>query len=142
MELNKNQKEIVTLTEGPLLIIAGPGSGKTFTLVERIIFLLEKKEIEPSKIFVSTFTEKAAKELITRISNRLLELKLNIDISTMKIGTLHSLFLKILEENIQYSDLKKNYRLIDEFEQKYIIYKNIDKFLEIKEIQEFLRIFE
>ena len=128
MELNKNQKEIVTLTEGPLLIIAGPGSGKTFTLVERIIFLLEKKEIEPSKIFVSTFTEKAAKELITRISNRLLELKLNIDISTMKIGTLHSLFLKILEENIQYSDLKKNYRLIDEFEQKYIIYKNIDKF--------------
>ena len=123
MELNKNQKEIVTLTEGPLLIIAGPGSGKTFTLVERIIFLLEKKEIEPSKIFVSTFTEKAAKELITRISNRLLELKLNIDISTMKIGTLHSLFLKILEENIQYSDLKKNYRLIDEFEQKYIIYK-------------------
>lgn len=139
MELNKNQKEIVTLTEGPLLIIAGPGSGKTFTLVERVIFLLEKKEIEPSKIFVSTFTEKAAKELITRISNRLLELKLNIDISTMKIGTLHSLFLKILEENIQYSDLKKNYRLIDEFEQKYIIYKNMDKFLEIKEIQEFLK---
>lgn len=139
MELNENQKEIVTLTEGPLLIIAGPGSGKTFTLVERIIFLLEKKEIEPSKIFVSTFTEKAAKELITRISNRLLELKLNIDISTMKIGTLHSLFLKILEENIQYSDLKKNYRLIDEFEQKYIIYKNMDKFLEIKEIQEFLK---
>ncbi len=139
MELNENQKEIITSIEGPLLIIAGPGSGKTFTLVERIIFLLAEKKVEPSKIFVSTFTEKAAKELITRISNRLLELNLNIDINNMKIGTLHSLFLKILEENIQYSDLKKNYRLIDEFEQKYIIYKNIDEFLKIEGIQVFFK---
>lgn len=51
MELNENQKEIVTLTEGPLLIIAGPGSGKTFTLVERIIFLLEKKRNRTIKNF-------------------------------------------------------------------------------------------
>ena len=140
MELNNNQREIVNTTEGPLLIIAGPGSGKTFTLVERVIHLLVNKKVQPEKIFISTFTEKASKELITRISNRLLELKLDIDIDigTMRVGTLHSLFLNILEENIQYSDLKKNYRLVDEFEQKYIVYKNIDKFREVQDFEIFI----
>lgn len=138
MELNNNQREIVNTTEGPLLIIAGPGSGKTFTLVERVIHLLVDKKVQPEKIFISTFTEKASKELITRISNRLLELKLDIDIGTMRVGTLHSLFLNILEENIQYSDLKKNYRLVDEFEQKYIVYKNIEKFRKVPDFEIFI----
>lgn len=138
MELNNNQREIVNSTEGPLLIIAGPGSGKTFTLVERVIYLLVEKKVQPEKIFISTFTEKASKELTTRISNRLLELNLDIDIGTMRVGTLHSLFLNILEENIQYSDLKKNYRLVDEFEQKYIVYKNIDKFREVRDFEIFI----
>lgn len=138
MELNKNQREIVNTTEGPLLIIAGPGSGKTFTLVERVIHLLVDKKVQPEKIFISTFTEKASKELITRISNRLLELNLDIDIENMRVGTLHSLFLDILEENIQHSDLKKNYRLVDEFEQKYIVYKNIEKFRKVQDFEIFI----
>lgn len=138
MELSNNQKEIVKLTEGPVLIIAGPGSGKTFTLVERVIYLLVDKKVQPEKIFISTFTEKASKELTTRISNRLLELNITIDIGAMKIGTLHSLFLNILEENIQYSDLKKNYRLVDEFEQKYIVYKNIEKFCKVQDFEIFI----
>lgn len=138
MDLNINQREIVNYTEGPLLIIAGPGSGKTFTLVERVIHLLVDKQVSPDKIFISTFTEKASKELITRISNRLIEMKLDIDISNMRLGTLHSLFLNILEENIQYSYLKKNYRLVDEFEQKYIIYKSIERFRSIQDFQIFM----
>lgn len=138
MRLNNNQREIVNTTEGPLLIIAGPGSGKTFTLVERVIHLLVNKKVQPEKIFISTFTEKASKELITRISNRLLELNLDIDIEKMRVGTLHSLFLDILEENIQHSDLKKNYRLVDEFEQKYIVYKNIEKFRKVQDFEIFV----
>ncbi len=68
---NAQQLEAITTSEGPLLIIAGPGSGKTFTLVERIVFLLTQKSITPDRIMVVTFTDKAAQELTTRISNRL-----------------------------------------------------------------------
>ena len=49
---NIDQKEAILATEGPVLIIAGPGSGKTFTLVERIVYLIDAKKIEPNKIFV------------------------------------------------------------------------------------------
>ena len=63
---------------------------------------------------------------------------MDIDIGTMRVGTLHSLFLNILEENIQYSDLKKNYRLVDEFEQKYIVYKNIEKFRKVPDFEIFI----
>ena len=68
---NPEQQEAIHTTEGPLLIIAGPGSGKTFTLVERIYYLISEKNLQPEQLFVSTFTEKAAAELITRISSRI-----------------------------------------------------------------------
>jgi len=54
---NAQQQEAITTTEGPLLIIAGPGSGKTFTLVERIVYLLTEKQVSPEQIMVVTFTE-------------------------------------------------------------------------------------
>ena len=62
ININSSQLEAVTTTEGPVLIIAGPGSGKTFTLVERITYLITEKNISPENILISTFTEKAAKE--------------------------------------------------------------------------------
>lgn len=64
---NSAQQEAISTTEGPLLIIAGPGTGKTFTLVQRISYLIKEKSVLPKQILVATFTEKAAKELITRI---------------------------------------------------------------------------
>ncbi|MCF0232883.1 MAG: UvrD-helicase domain-containing protein, partial [Enterococcus sp.] len=67
----ENQKKAIESTEGPLLIVAGPGTGKTFTLVSRIIYLICEKKVDPNQIMVVTFTEKAAKELLTRISNEL-----------------------------------------------------------------------
>ena len=119
------------VTEGPMLIIAGPGSGKTFTLVERVIYLVVEKNIKPSEILISTFTEKAAKEIVTRISNRLEEIGIDIDINEMYIGTLHSICLRILKDNLQYTRVKKNYRMMDQFEQQYYIYQNIYKFRSI-----------
>ena len=68
---NTSQREAISTTEGGLLIIAGPGTGKTFTLVNRVVYLLEQLAVEASQIFVATFTDKAAKELVTRISNEL-----------------------------------------------------------------------
>ena len=60
---NDQQKEAIQTTEGPLLIIAGPGTGKTFTLVKRIVYRITERGIQPEEIMVATFTEKAAKEL-------------------------------------------------------------------------------
>ena len=66
---NEEQKKAISTTEGPLLIIAGPGTGKTYTLVQRILYLIIEKKVKLEQIFISTFTEKAAKELVTRIGN-------------------------------------------------------------------------
>ena len=111
----------ITTVSGPLLVIAGPGAGKTKTLVERIVYLIIKGT-PAENIMVATFTEKAAKELITRVSNRLLELDLKINLNEMYIGTLHSIFLRIIEENREYTKLKRNYRLLDQFDQKYLVF--------------------
>ena len=77
--------EAITHTDGPLLIIAGPGAGKTKTLVERIVYLI-LNGTDAESIMVATFTEKAAKELITRVSNRLLELNLKV-IKSKRFGS-------------------------------------------------------
>lgn len=94
---NPVQQKIANHTDGPVLVIAGPGSGKTKTLVDRIVNLV-KKGVEPESIMVGTFTEKAAKELITRISNKLLEEGSKVNLNEMYVGTLHSIFLRFLEE--------------------------------------------
>ena len=77
---NREQRKFIEHSNGPLLVIAGPGSGKTFTLVERAIHLIQTKKLDPNHLLISTFTEKAAKELITRISNRLIELRLKFNV--------------------------------------------------------------
>lgn len=66
--MNKSQRAIVANTEGPLLVIAGPGSGKTFSLVLRTLNLLLLKKAEPRDLVICTFTEKVAFELLDRIS--------------------------------------------------------------------------
>jgi len=68
---NTQQQAAITTTDGPLLIIAGPGSGKTFTLVERIVHLITHAGVVPEHLMVVTFTDKAAQELTTRIARHL-----------------------------------------------------------------------
>jgi len=130
--LNDSQREAVLLTECPLLVIAGPGSGKTKTLVERILYLMAVKEVPAERILVATFTEKAAKELVTRVSNRAMELDLPVNLSDMYIGTLHSIFLRILEENRKHTRFQRNYRVFDGFEQQYFVYRNLAAFREVE----------
>ena len=68
-KINKEKIPAITTTEGPLLVIAGPGTGKTYTLVNRILYLIMDKGVTPDQMLVVTFTEKAAKELVlTQIS--------------------------------------------------------------------------
>lgn len=121
---NRSQLQAIHTTECPLLIIAGPGSGKTFTLIERAFYLIAEKNIPPENILISTFTEKAAREIITRLSNKLLENNQDVNLHEMYIGTLHSIFLRILEENKAATHRRDNL-VFDDFDQKFFVYNHI-----------------
>jgi DNA helicase-2/ATP-dependent DNA helicase PcrA len=121
---NRSQQEAIDQTEGPVLIIAGPGSGKTFTLIERIIKLIQEKNVTPESMLVVTFTEKAARELETRISVRLNELKINFDLHEMYVGTFHGICLRFLEEYREHTRLKRNFVVLEPFDQQYLIFQN------------------
>lgn len=125
---NDAQREAITTTDGPLLIIAGPGTGKTYTLVQRIIYLIKEKDIKPEEIMVATFTEKAAKELVTRITNELDKLNIPVNLNDMYVGTFHSICLRIIKEHLEYTRIKKNYRMMEQFDQQYMIFQHINIF--------------
>ena len=129
---NPQQQEAIHTTEGPLLIIAGPGSGKTFTLVERIYHLISEQNIQPERLFVSTFTEKAAAELISRISTRLSADDITVNLNEMYIGTFHSICLRFIEENRESTRLMRNFTFLDQFDQQYFIYQNLSDYQDIE----------
>ena len=128
------QQSVILTTEKPLLVIAGPGAGKTKTLVDRVIHLVADLNVPSSSIMVATFTEKAAKELVSRISTLAHKLELTIDISDMYIGTLHSIFLDILEDYRAHTTLARNYRVLDDFETQYLIFQNAERFNKIENL--------
>ena len=132
---NIGQKTAIHHNKGPLLIIAGPGSGKTYTLVERIMNLIEIHGAKPEQLLVVTFTEKAAQELKTRISNRLLECGLNFNINEMYLGTFHSICLRILEEYREFTRLKRSFVLMDQFDQQYFLYQKLREFKDVDGIE-------
>lgn len=129
---NEEQKKAISTTEGPLLIIAGPGTGKTYTLVQRILYLIVEKKIKLEQIFISTFTEKAAKELVTRITDELSKHNIQVNLQDMYVGTFHSICLRLLKEYLEYTTIRKNYRLLDSFDQIYTIFQNIYRFRNIE----------
>lgn len=133
--ISKEQRNALRALDGPVLIIAGPGSGKTFTLVERIAHLIQSGKATAESLFIATFTDKAARELITRISSRLTELSIPFNHSEMTIGTFHSICLSLLEEHREHTRLKRNYTLLDQFDQQYFLYNNLNKFLGIDNIE-------
>lgn len=122
--LTEQQRKAVETTEGPVLIIAGPGTGKTHTLVQRVLYLITEKNVQPEEIMVVTFTTKAAKEIKTRIYNGIFELQEEVGlrpeevhVEDLNIGTFHELFLRILIDNIDATGYNKNLQQIDENEQ-------------------------
>ena len=94
--LNDRQLEAVTTTEGPLLVLAGAGSGKTKVLTTRIAYLIKEKDINPANILAITFTNKAAKEMKSRVYQLLGSKASNIQISTF-----HSFGLLLIKENYE-----------------------------------------
>ena len=106
--LNERQKEAVITTEGPVLVIAGAGSGKTKVLTTRIAYLIENKKVNSENILAITFTNKAAKEMKDRVSNILKR-----DIRRMHISTFHSFGVEILREYGYLVNIDKNFTILD-----------------------------
>ena len=123
--LNKMQKEAVLHTEGPLLILAGAGSGKTRVLTHRIAHLVKDKNVEPWHILAITFTNKAAKEMKERIETQVGEAATQ----SMWVSTFHSMCVRILRRDIHLLGYGKWFTIYDTADQKSLlrqIIKNLD----------------
>jgi len=124
--MNPEQAEAVKATEGPLLIMAGAGSGKTRVLTHRIAYLMVEKGVNPYNILAITFTNKAAREMKDRIENILGGASDNIWISTF-----HSMCVRILRRDIDRIGMNRNFTILDSTDQQSVIKailkeKNID----------------
>ncbi len=120
--LNKAQKEAVMHLEGPLLIVAGAGSGKTKVLTSRIANIIEKKKAYPNQILSVTFTNKAAKEMQIRVSKLLGSTATGLS----WLGTFHSICAKLLRKHATAVNLNSNFTIIDTDDQIRLV-KNICK---------------
>ena len=107
-ELNEKQKEAVLYNDGPLLIIAGAGAGKTKTLTTKNAYLIEEKKVSPYSILAITFTNKAAKEMKDRLF-----LTLGSEVKKLTVSTFHSFGLKLLRENYERLGYDRNFVIMD-----------------------------
>ncbi len=123
--LNPEQKEAVKTTEGPLLIMAGAGSGKTRVLTHRVAYLMVEKEVNPYNILAITFTNKAAREMKERIGNIM-----GGSAEAVWISTFHSMCVRILRRDIDRLGYNSNFTILDSTDQLSVV-KNVIKDLNI-----------
>jgi DNA helicase-2/ATP-dependent DNA helicase PcrA len=109
--LNPAQQEAVRTTDGPVMILAGAGSGKTRTLIARIQWLLEEKQVSPYQILAVTFSNKAAREMRERLSQ-----VTSFDIGTFQVTTFHSFCARVLRSESTHLGLSKHFTIFDDGE--------------------------
>lgn len=114
--LNKDQKDAVAHTEGPVLIMAGAGSGKTRVLTHRIAYIIEHNHVMPWHILAITFTNKAAREMRERVSKLLGEGGNDVWVSTF-----HALCVRILRRNIDLLGYNRAFTIADTSEQRTLV---------------------
>ena len=122
VHLNKNQKEAIIDLDGPCLIVAGAGSGKTKVLTSRVVHIIKEKKAWPNEILCVTFTNKAAREM----QNRVISLLNKKTKSLPWLGTFHSVSAKILRKHAEAVGLNSRFTIIDQEDQLRLI-KNICK---------------
>lgn len=117
-ELNEQQLGVVTDTEGPLLVLAGAGSGKTRSIIYRCAWLLKEKQVPPWNILVVTFTNKAARELQDRLQKLL-----GVPVRSLWVGTFHSVCSRILRFEAASLPFGSNFSIYDDDDQKSLLKK-------------------
>ncbi len=122
-KLNKAQEAAVTHGEGPLLIVAGAGTGKTTVLINRLAYLIMEKKVSSDEILLLTFTEKAAGEMEERA-----DVILPYGYTDLWINTFHSFGERLLREHALDIGLSANFKLLTATEQWVLIKKNLDRF--------------
>lgn len=122
--LNDAQREVVGHEDGPLLVIAGPGSGKTFSLVLRTLNLLILQRAVPKEIVLCTFTEKAAFELRDRVASAARTMGYTADLTELRVGTIHGICGQILGAHRHRTPLGAGYETLDELTQLLFLFEN------------------
>lgn len=112
MALNDAQMKVVTAAEGPNLVLAGAGSGKTRVIVERIVWLIEERGVDPRNILALTFTNRAANEMRERVTARL-----GVDRLASWVGTFHGFGLFLLRREIDRLERSKDFTIFDDTDQ-------------------------
>ncbi len=118
--LNPSQIEAVQAPDGPVLVLAGPGSGKTRVLTHRVAYLIAQRGIRPYQIMAVTFTNKAAREMMSR-----LEGLIGSDVRQLMIGTFHAICARILRRDGQAVGVSPNYVIYDSDDQRRLITRAI-----------------
>ena len=122
--MNEAQRSIVAHDKGPLLVIAGPGSGKTFSLVLRAMNLLLLGKAKPKELIICTFTGKAAFELRDRMGSTARKVGFKEDLSELRVSTIHGLCNKLLMEHRHRTRLGSNYDTLDDLTQLLFIFEH------------------
>jgi len=128
-DLNEVQREIVGHMDGPLLVVAGPGSGKTYSIVLRALNLLLLSKALPREIVLCTFTEKAAFEMRDRLSAAAQKVRYQGDLSELRVSTIHGLCNQILTQHRHRTDLGNSYETLDELTQLLLIFEHFDEII-------------
>jgi len=127
-KLNKQQRNAVTAGNGPVLVVAGPGSGKTRVLTQRIAYLIASEGVRPWQILAVTFTNKAAKEMQARVKALLPDQA----IEGIMLGTFHSICARILRREAEHLPIESNFVIFDSDDQERIV-KSVIRELNINE---------
>jgi DNA helicase-2/ATP-dependent DNA helicase PcrA len=126
-DLNEAQRAVIAYSEGPLLVIAGPGSGKTYSIVLRALNLLLLGKATPRDVVLCTFTEKAAFEMRDRLSAAAQKTGYQGDLSELRVSTIHGLCNGILTRHRHRTALGSNYETLDDLTQLLFIFEHFDQ---------------
>ena len=116
-ELNERQSNAIKYIDGPLLVLAGAGSGKTRVITQKITYLIQKCHIRANKIFAVTFTNKAAREMNERVR----QLVKGREARGLNVSTFHTLGLKMIRRELQHIGLKPGFSIFDDQDSKTLL---------------------
>lgn len=124
--LSQEQRDILAYDDGPLLIIAGPGSGKTYSLIFRAMNILLHQKAKPSELILCTYTDKAANEMRSRFMKLAQDVGYQEDLSQLRVGTIHSICNQLITEYRHLTPLGNDYTVLDDFAQSFFIFRHLD----------------